>query len=843
MSKYSMNYQRCLQMIKGITDKRLIQRKILVVILDLYMIFCKNVKATITGYCGADAASGKDMVIFRDVYGSEIMSKLDPEELSMFMLGLAIHEMYHLFYTDFDKCFKLMENVVDGRKPEFKNLNKSCLPREVKLRLIQHFCNIVEDAHIERRGAKNYPKFAMFIDYVNMIYRQYEGTLADRAKEAKGAKFAIFFFFVLHFAVHGRKLNFEGVPEDMRTLCLANRRAIMNCVYENNSEKRCYMSIALLDRLLPELEEVSNDATQGAANLTNQQMATRSDSNTEGASRKPKDVQSSGLKKKKRKPSAQSSTQQAQSQGQKDQQEQEQVTETQVGEQPDGNDSSQSILSSAEGSEPTGGEQMQDGSTSQGTSDNAEEEASGCGKSGEKTEDGKEDDTASGSSGSESSESPNNEEPDEQPAENDSGSQDEGNKSEQSESSENGSDSTEASASPEQTDSDLEDEDAEADDFAGSDEAPDDSGSDSDSEGEDSDPDFDESDYEDEHDSESMDGQSGSGGDRGGTGVGSDDGDADQVELFMQQLAQAIQNDTLSCNTEEDERKALRNSVYDMSCGTNSELSRSIYRDYIKPCVKSLSHPEARFSDETRKLIDDYVKKIVRMVDSEVKTRTEGGLLTRQMEGTFASYRAMDYVTKHGVDRYRMFDKNIPGEEGLDIAVQLLIDESGSMKRCKENTVIIASILHGICEKLGIPIRVASFDDQCYLYCDFDAPMKTTFEKQICNYQPSGGTDEASALTCLEQSLLKRPESFKYLFLITDGAPGFYTTSDMDNRTWLRKYQKSMIKKGVQMVACCTGSNAEAVAQIYDGPKIIYNDYPKLARRLTNEFLRPIRSM
>lgn len=855
----SMTFERCKKLIKNIRDKRVVQKKILVVINDLYKIFTKNVKTQIRSYGGADAASGKDLVIFRDVYESETMKDLDNEQLSMFMLGLAIHEMYHLFYTDFDRTFNLMESVARSRlSAEYPNLAKMPFS-DAKQRMIQHFCNIIEDAHIERRGAKNYPKFALFIDYVNMIYRQTEGTLADRANEASGAKISIFFFFVLHFAVHGSRMNFDGVPEDMKELCLSNRRAIMDCVYENNSLKRCQMSIALLDRLLPSLKEDTNSATDNALNLLNQQLGNLSDSGSEGTSSKPQDVNSSGLKKKKKKPSAKKSPEKNQEQSQ-DQNQDGQKTQT-VSDSSE-NESDETVTAQSASSENFDGDE--DKNEASGQSQSQEDAQTAQGEKQDESSDSGEESVAGSKSDDKSEEEDNSGEENAADSEADkspdaSESQDKG-ESDESESSTSGPDESVESNDDEYDYDEEDDEYGDADDFAEGDDEEDESDDTSEnedpadnssenetSEGEstdDSEADFDESDYEDELQSSDSDNTSGSGGAKGGMGESDDDGDADQVEMFLQQLAQAIQNDALSCETEEGEHEALRNSIYNMNCECSSQLASLVDREYIRPQVKQLRDTDAKLSTEARKMIDDYVKKIVRMVESEIRTRTEGGVLQNQLNGAFASYRVMDYVTKHGADRYKLFDRNIPGEDGLDIAVQLLIDESGSMSTCTHNTVVIASIIHGICTKLGIPIRVASFDTDCYMFCDFDAPMRTSFETQICNYRPWGGTDEASALLCLEKSLLTRPETYKYLFLITDGEPGFNTTDEnMTSETWLKEYQKSMIKKGVQMVACCTGDSADSVAMIYEGPKIIYNDYQRLGKRLTNEFLRPIRSM
>ena len=316
------------------------------------------------------------------------------------------------------------------------------------------------------------------------------------------------------------------------------------------------------------------------------------------------------------------------------------------------------------------------------------------------------------------------------------------------------------------------------------------------------------------------------------------DPDPDKVKSFMENLVRAIQKDLLNEETENEENRSLRNTLKGEPM-PNTELARE-YNGGQPPL--SIKIPaEETLPKEVKRLVEGYASRICRKVEEEVKTRTEGGVLPYQLSGRFNSSRIMDHVIRTGADRYRLFDQEIEGEEGLDICVEILVDESGSMDGNRENTIIITDILYETCKKLGIPVRVATFTERTYLLCDFEEACTSTFDRRLAAYDPDDGTNEAQALLLLENSLLKRPEKNKYLFLITDGCPGFYC-EEMHPREWLNKYQRYAIKKGIQMIACCTGCSAETVAEIYDGPKIVYNDYPKLVKRLTDEFLRPLKT-
>lgn len=837
-------FTRFIKTLKGETNLRKVQKYAIKAFSEILWIFVPKAKISTIAYAPADAASWENVIIFKDVYESEIMKQCTPEEVSMMTMGLGLHEMYHLFYTDFAKSSSLVRCVANNlTDSEYPNLCAAQIDKSTKRKMLHNFCNIIEDAHIERRGNKNFPRFKFFIDYMNMIYRRTAMSLAEVDSQSRGSKISVYFWFVLQFAVHGKKLNFEGISDEMKYLCLNTRREILECVYENDSLERTKKALHLLDKVFPLLVDQPKDS-QRSANVCNSMMENHKDSGSEkNPDQKAPEGLSKELNKKAPKKSRQNQSSEPESQEQDQSNEQDDEEQQSSKQQSEGSSESQDSEenSSTSESQKDDSEKQSSSPTSEGETPETSDENEGSKHGSEDEADS--DETHEGESTEESMESDDDDEDDDYDDDEDdedfdddfggaSGSsyQDDGDDEVEDEAEDFDDDnggSTGSSDQDEDEDKDFFDESAGG---SNQDEEFDEFGDASGSSYQDEE--FDE--FEDESSDDFSQEENGSGADlSGGPDV------EKSMENFVDALERAIKEEELQCETENDERIRLTNAVYNMDCETATELGKRVTRMYTSPRIMVPS--KSSYPPALKSMIDNYVKKICRMVEDEVKTRTEGGCVRNQFNGDFARYRITDYVTKRGPDRFRLFDRNTQGDDGLDICVQLLIDESGSMSPQTENTIVIACIIHDICVKLGIPVRVATFDDDCKLLCDFDEKMKSSWESQIMAYSPMYGTDEASALVCLEKSLLARPETFKYLFLITDGAPGF-SIPDMSPKTWLQQYQMAMIKKGVQFVACCTGSSAESVAKIYTGPKIIYNDYQKLARRLTNEFLRPIRS-
>lgn len=758
----------------------------------------------------SDAATdGENRIFILNPNRSEIMSSLTNEELAVYVLGLIIHELFHLFWTNVKYTVKVCTALKNGElAKEYPNLTKLCkLSPMAGYSIAFSFCNITEDAHINRKGKKNYPRYAFPLNYVYKRFNKLLRALKTITRpDGSINRLGVFMEYANYFAIRGLTPDLDGIPEDLKKICIRSRKPILDIIYEDESKTRTNASLAYLDKVISSLidlseqkgqdrkqqqSQIDSDAEQAQEMLDNEQSSSSSRERE-----KPNTVPNEKLEKKDRKnedkergessseseteksdskaPSEAPSEAEPEEQGQREGGSSETSNSGETKEQTPFEESSQSGNSlSGQNSSETKEDQETGGGSGNGESEDAQTETSSAGSSSDETE-------PSGEENSETAEADDDAEADSE-----------------------GSDDTDGLSDGE-TDTDDETEDGEEDDF-------------------------DLSDYCDEDEPEDDD--------------SSDDEAAEKSGFDRSAFLESIQEELEKEEREEQEQRKEENAETKnlLEKTRNSCPSTNFHRpvDTRPTRLKIKDSNGLTLLPETKATVKKYAAQVVRKVEQEVKTRTEGGVRTHLLGGRLNGHRVMDFVTKNNLDKYRLFDKSYEGEDGLSIAVEMLIDESGSMSgKNASNAVAVAAILHETCRRLQIPIRICSFNTETYLYCDFDEPCESTFEYRLCEYKANGGTDEAQALLLLEKSLFDRPEKYKYLFLISDGQPGF--RSPCGAKTWLKEYQKYSIDKGIQFVACCTGYSSKAVAEIYDGPKIIFDEYDALAERLTREITRSI---
>lgn len=790
-----------------------------------------TVKVNLVGKLPADAATdGEKGIFILDPDYSETMDMLSSEELAVFMMGLTVHEMFHLFWTDLQYEKKILDLLEKGKLKELSNLTRFCKNSKQAKRTLHFFLNIFEDAHINRRGKKNFPRFAAPLNFVYKIYNRDMVKLDEMDfGNNKQNKLLIFMEFCNQFAIRSRNPEVDALEEDLKATLLKSRKGIMDVVYENDAHERVWSGLRLVESVIPDLVDL-DDADTDAEQANNYQFENQDSASD--SKEKPSSIPNKGLTKQEKQEEAQpsqkpeESSDEEQAEPSEEDPQEEQDTSTEAGaseesadpleEESDEVQSEASEASTGEG-QPTEPEEFSDDDVQDTESEESMEDVQNT-----PTEEGDNDPSPASE---ESSDDEDSSLPEEGEEENPSPETEES-----SDNDEQTSEESEDSDGTEESSGDRAEGSAEEDTSEPEESEPSEAESQSEAETPDMGENFDMSEYMDEETSEDS-------GDEGGTG----EAEEQENSSFLDALEADIENDKLDDGAGEEEDTAM--DALEKSIKADSRFERASSVGSAKFRVKEAGYES--LSPTVKTEVDKYATKVVRLVEKEVKTRTEGDYMTYQLSGRLNGGRVTNFCTKHGLDRYRLFDRKTEGEEGLDISVELLIDESGSMGFKGgfngKNAVLVAAIIHETCKRLNIPVRICSFDDDTYIYCDFEEPCKATFEKRLCNYSPRGGTDEAQCLTRLERSFFDRPEKHKYLFLVSDGAPGFYV-SEGTAESWLRDYQKYAIAKGVHFVACCTGDSAERVAAIYDGPKLIYNEYEQLARRLTNELIRPLRT-
>ena len=225
----------------------------------------------------------------------------------------------------------------------------------------------------------------------------------------------------------------------------------------------------------------------------------------------------------------------------------------------------------------------------------------------------------------------------------------------------------------------------------------------------------------------------------------------------------------------------------------------------------------------------------------QLKESRRGGKQTGLLMG-----RRLNSSALHRNDG-KVFYKNSLPNETPELAVALLIDESGSMRSCDRCTYARAAaiILHDFCDKLDIPVMIyghstSGSDVELFSYAEFNG-YDDDDRYRLMDIGAGGANRDGAALRFVAEQLIKRPEDVKLLILISDGQPAAYgysgTAAEEDLRGVKREYQR----KGVLFVAAAIGDDKDNIERIYGDSFMDITDLTELPTKLTAVVKRHIR--
>ena len=234
-------------------------------------------------------------------------------------------------------------------------------------------------------------------------------------------------------------------------------------------------------------------------------------------------------------------------------------------------------------------------------------------------------------------------------------------------------------------------------------------------------------------------------------------------------------------------------------------------------------------------------KQLQRSIAQHLKDQRRGGKQTNMLMG-----RRLDV---HALPRNdgRVFYKNTLPSEAPQLAVGLLIDESGSME-CDERITYAraaAIILYDFCRALGIPVMVYGHSTHSggadlYSYAEFEAYDRNDCYR-LMDISARDCNRDGAPLRFVAEQLSRRPEEVRMLILVSDGQPfdsGYYgTAAEEDLRGIQREYQR----KGLLFVAAAIGDDQENLQRIYGNSYMDISDLNKLPMKLTQVVKRHIR--
>ncbi len=234
-------------------------------------------------------------------------------------------------------------------------------------------------------------------------------------------------------------------------------------------------------------------------------------------------------------------------------------------------------------------------------------------------------------------------------------------------------------------------------------------------------------------------------------------------------------------------------------------------------------------------------KKLQQNILRQINDRRRGGKET----GLYMGRR----IDAHALPRNdgRIFYKTSLPNETAELAVGLLIDESGSMSSCHRSTYARAAaiILYDFCQSLHIPVIIYGHSTDSgvdlYSYAEFDTIDKMD-KYRLMDISARGCNRDGAALRYVAERLVRRPEDVKLLMLISDGQPndGMYggTAAEEDLRGIKQEYRR----KGVNLIAAAIGDDRESIERIYGDSFLNISDLTKLPITLTQMVKRFIKA-
>lgn len=195
----------------------------------------------------------------------------------------------------------------------------------------------------------------------------------------------------------------------------------------------------------------------------------------------------------------------------------------------------------------------------------------------------------------------------------------------------------------------------------------------------------------------------------------------------------------------------------------------------------------------------------------------------------------------------KVFYKNNLPNEIPELAVGLLLDESGSMCSCDRCTYARASaiILYDFCQSLDIPVMVyghsTGYDTvELYSYAEFESYDRDD-KYRLMDISARGSNRDGAALRFVAEQLSKRPEAVKILILVSDGQPADSGYGGSAAEEDLRGIKQEYQRKSILFVAAAIGNDKQNIERIYGDSFLDITDLNQLPTKLTNVVKRHIR--
>ena len=280
----------------------------------------------------------------------------------------------------------------------------------------------------------------------------------------------------------------------------------------------------------------------------------------------------------------------------------------------------------------------------------------------------------------------------------------------------------------------------------------------------------------------------------------------------------------------------LISSIPDVNWGSiHKNANKIVHRSKEVPLYNRTKY--SMIAKQVENVVDKMAKCISRAIKSENMTGERNGLIVG------------DYLDTNNLFRpdMKVWRERKKPQKTIDLAVSMILDESGSMCGAKSEMTRITAILFAeVCEKLHIPLEIFGHsthgnDVDLFSYLAFDSVDKND-KYRLVDISARGCNRDGAAVIFGCERLCKRPEQKKLFIIISDGRPNHQNYCGDAAKSDLKHIKNTYQKRGVVFAAAAIDSDKEYIKEIY-GRNFIdistLNELPRvLARILQSSALR-----
>ncbi|MBQ1687222.1 MAG: hypothetical protein II074_07035, partial [Ruminococcus sp.] len=212
--------------------------------------------------------------------------------------------------------------------------------------------------------------------------------------------------------------------------------------------------------------------------------------------------------------------------------------------------------------------------------------------------------------------------------------------------------------------------------------------------------------------------------------------------------------------------------------------------------------------------VQPVVEKLVKTITRTLKEEN----LTGERRGRFYG-KKLDTSRLYRTDLRVWKDKKAPKKE-INLAISLLLDESGSMSGSKSEMTRLTAILFAeACEKLNIPLEINGHTTsglfvELYNYKNFDS-LDRNDKFRLVDISARGCNRDGAAVIYGCERLLKRREDKKIFIIISDGRPNHDNYGGDAAKSDLKHIRNTFARKGVTFIAAAIDADKEYIHEIY----------------------------